>query len=113
MAVHILVCQRVASVQMIILAYDATSYGLARHDPTTQTMPAARSIHSSVVGDLDCVPISNHVKLGPNWTGEGEVVCVVTMEAEDVLRRRVGIRVHIPAGKVVRTRSIALMLWAV
>ena len=52
-------------------------------------------------------------ELGPNRTGEGEVVCVVTMEAEDILRRRVGIRVRIPAGKVVRTRSIALMLWAV
>jgi len=31
--------------------------------------------------------------------------CVVSMEGEDVLKRRVGTRVHIPAGKVVRMRS--------
>ena len=41
---------------------------------------------------------------------------MVMNEVEDVLRRRVEIRVRIPAGKVVRTRSwgsTALMLWAV
>ena len=54
MAVHVLVCQRVVSVQIIILAYDATPYGLARRDPTTQTTPAARSACSSVtLSNLD------------------------------------------------------------